>query len=175
MKKITKKAAPKTVSKINTDVRVLLRLFDEDVDWEAVKKHFKGKCVYCGKREKNVELVREHAIPVSEKHLGLHRQGNIVPACPQCNRDKASRHYIDFCRSYSKDGKIAKRKRDAERDITEFMKSEGYKKLGKNKVERDKIRKIISKMRDEVGKIRNNTSAKIDKIVSKKSTKKTAK
>jgi len=172
MKKIAKKTAPKTTSKINTDVRVILREFDESIDWEAVKKHFKGKCVYCGKEG---ELHKDHAIPVSEKHLGLSRPGNIVPACRQCNSDKAAKHYSDFCRYHTRDGKIAKRRRDAERDITEYMKSKSYKKLGKNEAERDKIRKIISDSRKEMGKIRSEAIAKIEKIIVKKPAKKVAK
>jgi len=175
LKKITKKTAPKKVGKINADVRVILRKFDEPIDWIAVKKHFKGKCVYCGVNGKKVEIIQEHAIPVNAEHLGLSRPGNIIPACRQCNNDKASKHYIDFCRYPTKKGKIAKRGRDAERDITEYMKSEGYKKLGKNETERDTIRKIISKSREATGKIRNEAKEKIEKVIAKKPTKKTAK
>ena len=172
MKKTTKKTAPKTVGKINTDVRVLLREFAWRIDWEAVKKHFNGQCVYCGEKK---DLHKDHAIPMNEKYLGLCRQGNIVPACRQCNSDKGSKDYINFCRYHSKDGKIAKRGRDAEHDITEYMKSEGYKRLGKNEAERDKIRKIISKTREEMSRIRSETIAKIAKLVAKKPAKKAAK
>lgn len=173
MAKTAKKTVRKNASKKALASRGLLIRFDLGTDtrllpkdWEDVIKHFKGKCVYCGKKAD--KLSKDHAIPVNEQHLGLHRIGNVVPACRKCNSDKGARHYVHFCRRQDKYGKIAQRGKEAELDITKYMKDMSYKKLGRNQTERNKIRKIISKAREQAAIIRDEAVASIEKIVNKK-------
>jgi hypothetical protein len=56
------------------------------VEWEQIKKRYKYKCVYCGKKEK---LTRDHIIPLS-KGGGLTKE-NVVPACKSCNSSKLNK------------------------------------------------------------------------------------
>lgn len=52
-------------------------------EWEAIKKRYKYRCVYCGEKKK---LTKDHIIPVSQK--GPMTKENIVPACKPCNSKK---------------------------------------------------------------------------------------
>jgi len=53
--------------------------------WDTIKKIFRNRCAYCGKRTKRLE--KEHVIPVvNGGSLTLH---NIIPACRKCNATKA--------------------------------------------------------------------------------------
>ena len=139
-------------------------------DWEKVKKHFKERCVYCGKKEGNgVKLEKDHAIPLNRQWLGLSRSGNIVPACQKCNSEKSDRHFVRFCRRQAIKG------REAESAIKEYMKKIGGKyRLGKNEEERKKIRKEMDKARELAAEIRDNAVESIKEIVTKKKAKKTS-
>lgn len=137
-----------------------------DSQFKDVKKHFKGRCVYCGKTEEEVKLTREHAIPINQDWLGTSEKGNIVPACEECNSKKSKNHYSNFCRQE------AIRGRKAERDITKYMEKMGYKELCRDDAEKDKIRKIINDALIKCGEIRDDAVAQIEKIVNKKQTKK---
>lgn len=55
--------------------------------WEAVKKAYGGRCVYCGKKGR--KLTQDHVIPLSRG--GNHTMDNIVPACQSCNASKHAR------------------------------------------------------------------------------------
>jgi 5-methylcytosine-specific restriction endonuclease McrA len=55
-------------------------------DWEAIKKQYKYRCVYCGEKK---ELARDHIIPLSKN--GPLTKENIVPACKRCNSIKGNR------------------------------------------------------------------------------------
>jgi len=66
--------------------------FTED-DWEKTKSYFDNKCAYCGKVG---ELERDHAIPINKEKLGEHKLGNLVPACKQCNKNKADKDYREY-------------------------------------------------------------------------------
>lgn len=52
--------------------------------WKAIKKAYKGRCAYCGKKCKRLE--KEHVIPVVQG--GGYTADNIVPACRSCNTKK---------------------------------------------------------------------------------------
>lgn len=54
-------------------------------DWVAIKKAFKHRCIYCGKRKR---LSMDHFIPLAKG--GRHNKRNIVPACFTCNFRKGS-------------------------------------------------------------------------------------
>lgn len=58
-----------------------------DEQWETIKKIFKGKCVYCGK--KTMKLTQDHVIPLTLG--GSLTLQNIVPACRVCNSRKGNR------------------------------------------------------------------------------------
>jgi len=132
----------KNASKKAFAERTFLNRFDLDTgnrftskDWAKVKKHFKERCVYCGKKEgAEVKLEKDHAIPINRQWLGLSRPGNIVPACQKCNSEKSDRHFVRFCRRQAIKG------REAETAIKEYMKEVGGKfRLGKNEYERKEI------------------------------------
>jgi len=148
-------------------------------DWEEVKKYFKCQCVYCGTPESKTErLQKDHAIPMNRKWLGLHRRGNIVPACPRCNRAKSDRRFIGFCRWQDKNGKQATRGSKAEKDIKDYMKYMKEKgnnpklRLGKNAAERKKIQKIIDDAHEQAKAVRDGAVEKLKQMVNKKQTKK---
>lgn len=50
------------------------------------RKRSTGICNYCGKKFKPTELTMDHLIPVSRG--GKSTQGNLVPACKECNSKK---------------------------------------------------------------------------------------
>jgi hypothetical protein len=52
-------------------------------EWEAIKKQYKFRCVYCGEKK---PLTRDHIIPVVQN--GPFTKYNIVPACIGCNSKK---------------------------------------------------------------------------------------
>lgn len=52
--------------------------------WEAIKAHYKHRCVYCGTRPKR--LTKDHILPLSKG--GNHSVDNVVPACLSCNSRK---------------------------------------------------------------------------------------
>lgn len=67
-------------------------------DWRKVKESFGQKCVYCGEEK---TLVMDHAVPINRTHLGEHRLGNLVPACKECNSEKAGNDHREFLSSDS--------------------------------------------------------------------------
>ena len=46
----------------------------------------RGLCHYCGKKFSPKDLTMDHVIPIARG--GTSTEGNIVPACKACNRDK---------------------------------------------------------------------------------------
>lgn len=61
--------------------------------WKQVQQFFNNECAYCGSKG---ALTMDHAIPINKEYMGEHHLGNVVPACQQCNSDKASQDYIEF-------------------------------------------------------------------------------
>jgi 5-methylcytosine-specific restriction endonuclease McrA len=53
-----------------------------------------NNCFYCGKRVGRSRVEIEHIRPVALN--GKHTCYNLVPACPECNRSKSSRHVNTF-------------------------------------------------------------------------------
>jgi hypothetical protein len=85
-------------------------------DWKETKSYFKNKCAYCGKAG---ELVMEHAIPINKEKLGEHKLGNIVPACEQCNKNKANKNYREYLGNNL----------EAIKNIDRYMENRNYKPL----------------------------------------------
>ncbi len=50
------------------------------------RKRSAGRCYYCGKTFKPVDLTMDHLIPIVRG--GKSAQGNLVPACKNCNTRK---------------------------------------------------------------------------------------
>ncbi|MFA5376392.1 MAG: HNH endonuclease [Dehalococcoidia bacterium] len=64
-------------------------------EWQIIKDTYKHKCVYCGKKLKN--LTMDHVIPISKG--GGHTKENVVPACKSCNSRKRDREAPAFQRA----------------------------------------------------------------------------
>ena len=58
--------------------------------WEAIKIHYGHRCVYCGRKMK--QLTQDHLTPLI--HGGDHTVSNIVPACRSCNGKKGPRNVL---------------------------------------------------------------------------------
>ncbi len=50
------------------------------------RKRGSGECYYCGQKIKPAELTMDHLIPITRG--GKSVQGNLVPACKNCNNKK---------------------------------------------------------------------------------------
>lgn len=57
--------------------------------------HYRGACAYCT-TPLTAGLHWDHVIPLSRG--GRHAIGNLVPACPSCNYDKAARLVVEWRR-----------------------------------------------------------------------------
>lgn len=53
-------------------------------EWEHIKAAYGHRCVYCGKKPK--QLTQDHIIPIANG--GNHTASNVVPACRSCNSSK---------------------------------------------------------------------------------------
>jgi len=50
------------------------------------RKRAPGLCYYCGRKFKPTELTMDHLVPITRG--GKSAQGNLVPACKECNNKK---------------------------------------------------------------------------------------
>lgn len=50
------------------------------------RKRSSGLCYYCGRKFKPAELTMDHLVPITRG--GRSAQGNLVPACKECNNKK---------------------------------------------------------------------------------------
>ena len=71
--------------------------FHTKEEWEKLKKDYNYRCVCCGKQEPEIELFRDHVIPLFLK--GTDEIGNIQPLCRMCNARKGIK-----CIDFRKDG-----------------------------------------------------------------------
>ena len=62
-------------------------------EWEEVKKNQDYTCLYCGKREPDIKLTKDHIVPVSQGG-GLTAE-NTQALCKHCNSRKHAKH-IDY-------------------------------------------------------------------------------
>lgn len=60
-------------------------------EWEALVVQHAGQCAYCGSTER---IEADHRIPLDRG--GSNEIGNILPACPHCNRRKHRRTEEEF-------------------------------------------------------------------------------
>jgi predicted nucleic acid-binding Zn ribbon protein len=68
-------------------------------DWIRLMRRYDGLCAYC-QNAPGVEV--DHVIPVSRG--GRHTLGNVLPACPSCNRRKHARTLMEWRASEPADG-----------------------------------------------------------------------
>lgn len=64
-------------------------------EWSSVVEWHGGLCAYCERR--GMLLLRDQLLPAAMG--GEHRIGNVVPACLDCNKDKAARAAAEFVAS----------------------------------------------------------------------------
>ena len=107
-------AANAFVRVILSDAGTMLGGMSDD-EWQRTLERFDGRCAYTGEELVEGETDRDHAIPMSRAHCGLHLYGNVLPATRGANRRKAGKHYRDFVE-------------DAERleRIEAFVRESGY-------------------------------------------------
>lgn len=60
--------------------------------WLVCLEHFDGACAYCGAT--SVRLTADHLLARSKG--GGNTADNIVPACEDCNEDKADQEWRDW-------------------------------------------------------------------------------
>lgn len=61
--------------------------------WQALKRKHDYTCLCCGKREPEIELTRDHILPLTQG--GSDGIENIQPLCRSCNSSKGA-SYVDF-------------------------------------------------------------------------------
>jgi len=69
------------------------------------RKRSSGICTYCGSTFKPVDLTMDHLIPIVRG--GRSVQGNLVPACKECNNKKKyllPTEWEEYLTSLAKDG-----------------------------------------------------------------------
>ena len=88
-------AANAFVRVILSDAGTMLGGMNDD-EWQRTLDWFAGRCAYTGEELVEGETDRDHAIPMSRAHCGLHLYGNVLPATRDANRRKAGKHYRDF-------------------------------------------------------------------------------
>lgn len=64
-------------------------------EWKQILADWNYSCAYCGRSLDTVH--REHFVPLIKG--GAYAKGNIVPACPTCNRKKGDKDPVDFISS----------------------------------------------------------------------------
>lgn len=62
-------------------------------EWQELKAQYDYKCLSCGKREPEIQLTRDHIIPLEKG--GDDSIENIQPLCARCNSKKSTRT-IDY-------------------------------------------------------------------------------
>lgn len=138
------KATPIGVAQ-NALVRYLLSNLGQESfaekDWTAVKTAFADTCAYCG----HLGVVEmDHAIPLSRLQLGEHRLGNLVPACPPCNRKKSHLRFRPYLKAkYRHDPRQAAARIEL---VEAHMAHHGYRPIG----ERPDISELLEHAREEI-------------------------
>ncbi len=59
-------------------------------EWESLKAFYDYKCLRCGKREPEIQLTRDHVIPLTQG--GTDSIDNVQPLCARCNSKKNNKH-----------------------------------------------------------------------------------
>lgn len=67
--------------------------FHTENEWQYLKAFYDFKCLRCGRSEPEIQLTRDHVIPLTLG--GTDSIGNIQPLCAHCNSKKSNKH-IDY-------------------------------------------------------------------------------
>lgn len=78
-----------------SDAGALLGGLSDD-EWAATLDYFGGACAYTGESLADKKVVKDHAIPLSKDHCGLHLYGNVLPTTDEVNSKKHDAHYRTF-------------------------------------------------------------------------------
>jgi 5-methylcytosine-specific restriction endonuclease McrA len=62
-------------------------------EWQELKAFHNFKCLRCGKQEPDINLTRDHVIPLTQG--GSDSIDNVQPLCARCNSKKNNKH-IDY-------------------------------------------------------------------------------
>jgi 5-methylcytosine-specific restriction endonuclease McrA len=62
-------------------------------EWQFLKRYYGYKCLCCGKTEPNIQLTRDHIVPLEAG--GSDAIENIQPLCARCNSRKSTK-VIDY-------------------------------------------------------------------------------
>lgn len=62
----------------------------------SIFDHFGCRCAYCDKQGTYESLTLDHIKPRSKG--GQYVRSNLIPACPDCNRNKGSRNWLQWFR-----------------------------------------------------------------------------
>jgi 5-methylcytosine-specific restriction endonuclease McrA len=63
-------------------------------EWKAVLRHWKRRCIYCGKKFGRRDVSKDHLIPLARG--GDNSIRNIRPACRRCNSSKGTRTHEEY-------------------------------------------------------------------------------
>jgi hypothetical protein len=122
-----------------------------DKHLQAAKSYFDNKCAYCEERN---DLHFDHAVPINKTSLGLHRVGNLVSSCAECNQQKGQRDFRVFLKGTSDgDRKIDK--------ISTYMTSLNYVPLSDD----NQIKELIEAARQEVASVSERCIVAISKLL----------
>ena len=70
-------------------------------DREKVHKKYDGRCSYCGREIKYIEMQIDHLVPRCRKHFieDVNAFSNLMPSCRRCNHYKRAESLDNFRRS----------------------------------------------------------------------------
>jgi hypothetical protein len=128
---------------------------------EDVETYFGGRCAYCGTKVQQPD--KEHIIPINRERLGLCHNGNIIPACSDCNQKKKKydkeydNGYVRFCKEKGYNAALAK--------IRQYMKDKGYKPFSTDETKKKRIARMIKNTRIEIGHVRDDCAKKIARLI----------
>ncbi len=71
---------------------------------DRVKSRFGGRCGYCGEISERLQI--DHMHPVASPY-GSNDEGNLIPACFQCNNFKGGMNVEEFRRSLNENPRKA--------------------------------------------------------------------
>lgn len=78
-----------------SDAGALLGGLSDD-EWAATLDFFGNACAYTGESLSGKKVVKDHAVPLSKDHCGLHLYGNVLPTTDAVNTAKHHAHYRTF-------------------------------------------------------------------------------
>lgn len=72
--------------------------------WEQIKEEYNYMCVYCCRKEPEIDLAMDHIEPLSKG--GAHDVENIAPACASCNSSKNAKTLLRYLYDTREKGRV---------------------------------------------------------------------